>query len=172
MRYIKVLLLACLFFVALVFFFQNQAALTSKLDVKLNLFFMSEMKSMALPLYFLMICSFFIGVLFSVCFLVWDRLNLSARIMKDKWQIQNLANQLAKAEKMVKKQNKQTFSQMVANFFSLNPAEPVRSESEVRALSSKDKPVVSKLPPKSTQPAPKIEATKPIAESTAAKQPA
>ena len=62
--------------------------------------------------------------------LVWDRLNLSARIMKDKWQIQNLSSKLAKAEKLMQNQNL-TFWGRLANFFSVQqPAKPLTPEAK------------------------------------------
>ena len=76
MRYLKVLFLACLIFLILVFFFQNQTVLSTKMELKLDLFFIPPMSSISLPFYFLLICSFFLGVVLSLIFLVWDRLNL------------------------------------------------------------------------------------------------
>lgn len=128
MRYLKVLFLACLIFLILVFFFQNQTVLSTKMELKLDLFFIPPMSSISLPFYFLLICSFFLGVVLSLIFLVWDRLNLSARIMKDKWQIQNLSNKLAKAEKLVEEKGVLTFSQKIGRFFSTEPAQPVAQD--------------------------------------------
>ena len=89
MRYIKVLLLACLIFLALVFFFQNQNILATKMELKLDLFFIPPMTSISLPFYFLVICAFFVGVLLALSLLVWDRLQLSARLLKSKWKVQS-----------------------------------------------------------------------------------
>ena len=55
MRYIKVLLLVLLIFFSLVFFFQNQTALSTAMTLKLNLFFVPEMTSIPLPFYFIVI---------------------------------------------------------------------------------------------------------------------
>ncbi|MBQ7586187.1 MAG: LapA family protein [Desulfovibrionaceae bacterium] len=130
MRYLKVLFLACLLFLALVFFFQNQAVFATKMELKLDLFFIPPMTSISLPFYFLIFCSFFIGVVLALILLVWDRLNLSARIMKDKWQIQNLSSKLAKAEKLMQNQNL-TFWGRLANFFSVQqPAKPLTPEAK------------------------------------------
>ncbi len=95
------------------------------MELKLDLFFIPPMSSISLPFYFLLICAFFLGVVLSLIFLVWDRLNLSARIMKDKWQIQNLSNKLAKAEKLVEEKGVLTFSQKIGRFFNTEPAQPV-----------------------------------------------
>ena len=61
MRYIKVLLLVLLIFFSLVFFFQNQTALSTAMTLKLNLFFVPEMTSIPLPFYFIVIVAFFVG---------------------------------------------------------------------------------------------------------------
>ena len=66
MRYIKVLLLVLLIFFSLVFFFQNQTALSTAMTLKLNLFFVPEMTSIPLPFYFIVIVAFFVGALLAV----------------------------------------------------------------------------------------------------------
>ena len=99
MRYIKVLLLAVVFFLALVFFFQNQGALSQSMVLTLNLFFVPAMSSIALPFYFLVIAAFACGALMTLGFLVWDKVNLTARLMKQKWQISSLERELDKTKK-------------------------------------------------------------------------
>lgn len=99
MRYIKVFLLAILFFLALVFFFQNQGALSQSMVLTLNLFFIPAMSSIALPFYFLVITAFACGALMTLGFLVWDKVNLTARLMKQKWQISSLERELEKTKK-------------------------------------------------------------------------
>ena len=101
MRYIKVLLLAVVFFLALVFFFQNQGALSQSMVLTLNLFFIPAMSSIALPFYFLVIAAFACGALLTLGFLVWDKVNLTARLMKQKWQISSLERELEKTKKKV-----------------------------------------------------------------------
>ena len=99
MRYIKVLLLAVVFFLALVFFFQNQGALSQSMVLTLNLFFVPAMSSIALPFYFLVIAAFACGALMTLGFLVWDKVSLTARLMKQKWQISSLERELEKTKK-------------------------------------------------------------------------
>lgn len=99
MRYVKVLLLAVAFFLSLVFFFQNQASLSQQLVLTLNLFFIPPMSSIALPFYFLVVAAFALGALFTLCFLVWDKVNLSARLLKHKWQISSLEREVEKLRK-------------------------------------------------------------------------
>ena len=125
MRYIKVLLLACLIFLALVFFFQNQNILATKMELKLDLFFIPPMKSISLPFYFLVICAFFVGVLLALSLLVWDRLQLSARLLKSKWKVQSLSSKLAKAERLLNHTPKPSWFARLRNFFGTEEAKPV-----------------------------------------------
>ena len=99
MRYIKVFLLAIIFFLALVFFFQNQAALSQSMVLTLNLFFIPAMSSISLPFYFLVIAAFACGALLTLGFLVWDKVSMSARLMKQKWQIGSLEREVEKLKK-------------------------------------------------------------------------
>ena len=99
MRYLKALVLAILIFLALVFFFQNQTALSQQLELSLNLFFIPPMKSIPLPFYFLVIAAFFVGALLSLALLFWDRCNTSAKLVKSRWHITALEKELAKLKK-------------------------------------------------------------------------
>lgn len=99
MRYIKALVLAILIFLALVFFFQNQTALSQQLELSLNLFFIPPMTSIPLPFYFLVIAAFFVGALLSLALLFWDRCNTSAKLVKSRWHITSLEKELAKLKK-------------------------------------------------------------------------
>ena len=101
MRYVKVLLLAILFFLALVFFFQNQNALSQNLVLTLNLFFLPPMASIPLPFYFLIVAAFFVGAVLALAFLVWDKVNLSARLMKSKWRVSSLEREMEKLRKQL-----------------------------------------------------------------------
>ena len=168
MRYIKVLFLACLIFLALVFFFQNQTILSTKMELKLDLFFIPPMTSISLPFYFLVICAFFVGVVLALTFLVWDRLNLSARIMKDKWQIQNLSSKLAQAEKLVKAQGYRTWCERLRDFFSLEQAAPVAQTKNTVAT----KPVNAAATPAAPQAKPNAAAAQAPVVSDGTKQPA
>ena len=93
MRYLKVLLLVLLIFFSLVFFFQNQTALSTAMTLKLNLFFVPEMTSIPLPFYF------FVGALLAVALLLWDKMHLTARYMKSKWRVAALEREVAKLKK-------------------------------------------------------------------------
>ncbi len=90
MRYIKVLLLVLVFFLCMVFFFQNQEALSKEMVLKLHLFFMPPMASIPLPLYFLVLAAFLVGALLAILMLAWDKMHLSARLMKATWRVRAL----------------------------------------------------------------------------------
>lgn len=107
MRYIKVLLVAIFIFLAMVFFVQNQAPLSQEAEFGLNLFFIPPMKSIMLPFYFIVIAAFFIGCLLSVAFLLWDKFNISARLMKSRWQVTNLGKEAAKLKKQLEAAQKE-----------------------------------------------------------------
>jgi ATP adenylyltransferase len=95
MRYIKVLLLVLLFFISMLFFFQNQETLGRNMELSLNLFFLPPMKAVALPTYFVLLAGFLLGALFAVAFLFWEKLALSAKLMKANWRVRNLEKEVA-----------------------------------------------------------------------------
>lgn len=96
MRYVKVLLLVLVFFLSMVFFFQNQEALSKEMVLKLHLFFSNPMTSIPLPFYFLVLVAFLLGALVTIFVLVWDKFHLSARLMKATWRVRALEKDLAR----------------------------------------------------------------------------
>lgn len=96
MRYIKVLLLVLLFFFSMLFLFQNQEVLGKDMTLKLNLFFLPPFQSTPLPTYFILLAGFLLGALCCVALLLWDKLALSARLMKARWKIRDLEKELAR----------------------------------------------------------------------------
>jgi ATP adenylyltransferase len=96
MRYIKVLLLVLLFFISMLFFFQNQETLGRDMALKLDLMFLFPVKSIALPTSFVLLAGFLLGALFAVAFLLWDKLALSAKLMKAQWKVRNLEKEVAR----------------------------------------------------------------------------
>ncbi|WP_297259474.1 LapA family protein [uncultured Desulfovibrio sp.] len=112
MRFLKVLILVVAIFLALVFLFQNQTALSQDMVLTLNLFFMEPMSSIPLPLYFMLIAAFALGALLSVCFLVWDKMHGTARFMKARWRISQLEREVEKLQKQLTAEGKkQSFFQ-------------------------------------------------------------
>lgn len=114
MRFLKVLILVVAIFLALVFLFQNQTALSQDMVLTLNLFFTAPMSSIPLPFYFLLIAAFALGALLSVCFLVWDKMHGTARFMKARWRISQLEREVAGLQKQLAAEGKkQSFFQRV-----------------------------------------------------------
>ncbi len=80
----------------MVFFFQNQATLSTQMVLHLNLFFIEPMQSISLPFYFLVLGAFLIGALAAVLALVWDKVQLSTKLMKANWNVRSLEKEVEK----------------------------------------------------------------------------
>lgn len=103
MRYIKVLLIAVFFFLALIFFFQNQTALSQKIPLTMDFIFFPPFNSVPLPFYFLVVAGFLLGCLLSLCWLLWDKVSTSARLVKTKWALQSAEAENARLKKELEK---------------------------------------------------------------------
>ena len=106
MRYIKVLLMVLLIFLALVFFFQNQQPLSQEMVLTLHLFFIPPMSSISLPLYFVVASAFVVGAVLATCFFWWNKVSMSTRLMTCKWRVRGLEKELLKAQKTLASQEK------------------------------------------------------------------
>lgn len=106
MRYIKVLLMVLLIFLALVFFFQNQKPLSQEMVLTLNLFFIPPMSSISLPLYFVVASAFVVGAVLATCFFWWNKVSMSTRLMTSRWRVRSLEKELLKAQKALATQDK------------------------------------------------------------------
>ena len=96
MRYIKVLLLVLIFFVSMIFLFQNQETLGKDMTLRLHLFFLSPLQPLSLPTYFILLAGFLLGALVATALLLWEKISLSAKLMKAQWHIRNLEKEVAK----------------------------------------------------------------------------
>ncbi len=96
MRYIKVLLLVLIFFLSMIFLFQNQETLAKDMVLKLNLFFFPPFQPAPLPTYFILLAGFLLGALCAMALLFWDKLSLSAKLMKARWRVRDLEKEVAK----------------------------------------------------------------------------
>lgn len=114
MRYIKVLCLAVVFFLALVFFFQNQAVLSQDLQLTLNLFFIDAMNSIRLPFYFIILLAFAAGAILTLIFLVWDKIHTSTRLVKAKWRISTLEKHNTRLQKLTEQASEKPQAQQQA----------------------------------------------------------
>ncbi len=87
----------------MVFFFQNQATLATQMVLHLNLFFVEPMQSISLPFYFLVLAAFLIGAIVTMLALMWDKMQLSTKLMKSNWRVRSLEKEV---EKLKAAQNK------------------------------------------------------------------
>lgn len=101
MRYLKILLLALFIFFAVLFFIQNQAPLSQEMVLTLNLFFTPVYTSIPLPFYFIVVGAFCIGCLLSMLWLMWDKFNTSARLMRSRWRISALDKEVTGLKKQM-----------------------------------------------------------------------
>ena len=116
MRYIKAFVFLCVFFVVLVFLFQNQAALSKTLTFQLNLLFVPEMTSIELPFYYVLLAAFLMGAVLCLLVLLYDRFRLSLAMARADMRIQDLEKEekkmMAQMEKLacVPSESKKLFS--------------------------------------------------------------
>lgn len=141
MRFLKVLILVVAIFLALVFLFQNQTALSQDMVLTLNLFFVPPMSSIPLPFYFLIIAGFVLGALLSICFLVWDKVHNSARLMKARWRISQLEREVASLNKQLHSDGKKP------SFFQRMKSKDTKEVKEEKSA-PEAKPAVAEAPAK------------------------
>jgi putative membrane protein/ATP adenylyltransferase len=79
MRYLKAVLLALLFVISMLFFVQNNAPLSTSLQLEFNLLTL-HLISLPLPLYLFVLVAFLLGVLFTLGFLLVERIRLGLEL--------------------------------------------------------------------------------------------
>lgn len=79
MRYLKAIMLALLFVVSMLFFVQNHGPLSTSVQLEFNLVTL-HLISIPLPLYLFVLAAFLLGVVFSLGFLLVDRIRLSLEL--------------------------------------------------------------------------------------------
>lgn len=79
MRYLKALLLALLFVVSMLFFVQNNAPMSTSLQLEFNLITL-HLISVPLPVYLFVLASFLLGVVFALGFLLVERIRLGLEL--------------------------------------------------------------------------------------------
>ena len=95
MRFIRVFLAICIFFLAVIFVVQNSEFLGQTTQFKLDLFlFDSVQKSIPLPLYFVILAAFLLGGLSAIFFLICDRIRLGLNLSKARRKIKHLEREL------------------------------------------------------------------------------
>lgn len=95
MRFIRVFLAICIFFMAVIFVVQNSEFLGQSTQFKLDLFvFDTVQRTIPLPLYFIILAAFLLGGLTTILFLVCDRIRLGVSLGKAKRKIKALEREL------------------------------------------------------------------------------
>jgi putative membrane protein len=79
MRYLKALMLALLFVISMLFFVQNNVPLSTSLQLEFN-FVNLHFISLPLPLYLFVLAAFLLGVLFTLGFLLVERIRLGLEL--------------------------------------------------------------------------------------------
>jgi len=92
MRYLKALMLALLFVVSMLFFVQNNAPLSSSLQLEFNLITL-HLISIPLPMYLFVLAAFLLGVLFSLGFLLVERIRLGLELKSLRKQFASLEDE-------------------------------------------------------------------------------
>lgn len=93
MRYIKVLLLTLFFFVSMIFFIQNNEALSALLVLRLDLFGL-ELVSRELPFYLIVLISFVIGSIFSLSYFLCEKIRMAKELKAAKTKLQALEQEV------------------------------------------------------------------------------
>ncbi|MDE5832762.1 MAG: LapA family protein [Desulfovibrio sp.] len=110
MRYIKILLIAAFFFLAMVFFFQNQVPLSQDITLTFNLFFIPTMTAIPLPFYFIVVAAFVLGCILTLFMLAWDRLSIGHKYNKGRRRIERMEKKIKDLEDKLNVQNEKTAS--------------------------------------------------------------
>ncbi len=139
MRYIKALVLVLIFFVAMIFLFQNQASLSQTLSFKLDLLFMPAMTSIELPFYFVLLAAFLLGAILCLLTLVWDRMRLSTRIMRANFRVQAMRNEERKLVTQMEKLAEQPKESRLKLFFGKDKKKEEKAEEQAEAKAEKQK---------------------------------
>lgn len=94
MRFIKFVLLVLFFLIFMVFFVQNNAQLSTALELKFNLFNL-QYQSQPIPFYIVVLLFFVVGALFSTLVFVIDRLRIGSCLREARSKVESLERELA-----------------------------------------------------------------------------
>jgi hypothetical protein len=103
MRFLKVLIVLCLFFFGLLFFTQNKEILSTMLLLKIDLFYPGyKWSGFEVPFYFVVLIGFAVGMLFASLFFAMDKLRLVCSVAAKKRSIRVLEREVKRlnAEKL------------------------------------------------------------------------
>lgn len=95
MRYIKVLILAVAFVVSMIFFVQNTPIFSQTLQLQLEVLDF-RWTSVAMPIYLVILLSFFLGAILSTLYFFVEKLRLSAQLSTATAKVRKLEDEVAK----------------------------------------------------------------------------
>lgn len=95
MRYIKVLILAVAFVVSMIFFVQNTPIFSQTLQLQLEVLDF-RWTSVAMPIYLVILLSFFLGAILSTLYFFVEKLRLSAQLSTATSKVRKLEDEVAK----------------------------------------------------------------------------
>lgn len=93
MKYIKALVLVVFFFLAMLFLCQNQVSLSKEVSLQLNLLVLPATDTVKLPFYFVVIAAFMVGAVCCFLLLAWERVCMSARVVRANWKLRNIQSE-------------------------------------------------------------------------------
>jgi uncharacterized membrane protein YciS (DUF1049 family) len=93
MRFIKVLVIILLFFVALLFFAQNTEQLSQTVVLKFNLY-LATWKTLPLPFYFLILLGFLVGAVVCLIYFLVDKVRMTKDLKHWKGKAQRLEQEV------------------------------------------------------------------------------
>ncbi len=95
MRYIKVLILVVAFVVSMIFFVQNTPIFSQTLQLQLEIMDY-RWTSVAMPIYLVILLSFFLGALLSTLYFFVEKLRLSGQLASANSKVRKLEDEVAK----------------------------------------------------------------------------
>ena len=117
MRYLKVFLAIVFFYFVMLFFVQNQEALSQTMQLRLDLMFVPPVESLPLSFYMLSLICFLFGGICTLLMLLWDRLSMSAQLGGSRRKLRAAEKQLtntSEALEALKKELGQTVARAEA----------------------------------------------------------
>jgi uncharacterized integral membrane protein len=95
MRFIRVFLAICVFFLAVIFAVQNSEFLGQTSQFRLDLYvFDTVLTTIPLPLYFVILVAFLMGSLAAIALLICDRIRIGFNLGRARRRIKNLEQEL------------------------------------------------------------------------------
>jgi uncharacterized integral membrane protein len=99
MRYLKVLIVTCLFFICIIFFVQNTGSLSESLSLRFHLFGLDWNSSPA-PIYTFILVAFVIGVIVSMLYFLFEKIRQGKELKRARVQISELEEELQSLRNM------------------------------------------------------------------------